>query len=157
MELHSGLGNLRDRIDWNKMKDKANDSVMQVLIADDEPRVRSALRLLLRQHPGIAVTGEADNVERALELAIRQRPDLVLLDWELSGRNGTSALQRLRAVRQGMVVIALSGRPEARRAALDAGADAFVSKGDPPEQLLLTLQATLRMASRAANARTRPT
>lgn len=125
------------------MKNVGSDDVMRVLIADDEPRVRSALRLLLRQHPGIAVTGEANNVESALELAARQRPDLVLLDWELSGHNGTTTLKRLRAVRQGIVVIALSGRPEARRAALDAGVDAFVSKGDPPEQLLSTLQATL--------------
>ena len=137
------------------MNDKANDNVMRVLIADDEPRVRSALRLLLRQHPGIAVAGEADNVELALELAARQRPDLVLLDWELSGRNGTIALEKLRAVRQGMVVIALSGRPEARQAALDAGVDAFVSKGDPPEQLLSMLQATLQRVSRVANMRRR--
>jgi DNA-binding NarL/FixJ family response regulator len=135
------------------MQDQAKDNVLRVLIADDEPRVRSALRLLLRQHPGIAVAGEADNVELALELATRQRPDLVLLDWELSGRNGTIALKRLRALRQGMVVIALSGRPEARRAALDAGVDAFVSKGDPPEQLLSMLQATLRTMSRADNVR----
>jgi DNA-binding NarL/FixJ family response regulator len=134
------------------MKDVESDDAMRVLIADDEPRVRSALRLLLRQHPGIAVTGEANNVELALELAARQRPDLVLLDWELSGRNGTTTLKRLRAVRQGIMVIALSGRPEARRAALDAGVDAFVSKGDPPERLLSTLQATLQTASRTASA-----
>jgi DNA-binding NarL/FixJ family response regulator len=45
-------------------------------------------------------------------------------------------------------VIALSGRPEARRAALDAGVDAFVSKGDPPERLLSMLEAALQTASR---------
>ena len=81
------------------MKNMAHDNVLRVLIADDEPRVRSALRLLLRQHPSITVAGEADNVELALELATSQWPDLVLFDWELSGRNGTSALEKLRAVR----------------------------------------------------------
>ena len=80
----------------------------------------------------------------------------MLLDWELSGRNGTIALERLRAIRQGIMVIALSGRPEARRAALDAGADAFVSKGDPPEQLMSMLQATLQTVSRVASVKTRP-
>jgi DNA-binding NarL/FixJ family response regulator len=154
MKLNSGLS-FRNTVERNGMQDDAQDSMMRVLIADDEPRVRSALRLLLRQHPGMAVAGEADNVESALELATRQRPDLILLDWELSGRNGTCALERLRAAQQGIVVIALSGRPEARRAALDAGVDAFVSKGDPPEQLLSMLQATLRTVSRAASARAR--
>ena len=64
------------------MQDEAKGDRMRVLIADDEPRVRSALRLLLRQHPDITVAGEADNVELALELATKQRPDLVLLDWD---------------------------------------------------------------------------
>jgi DNA-binding NarL/FixJ family response regulator len=145
---------------WNgrvgEMKDEASGNVMRVLIADDEPRVRSALRLLLRQHPGVAVAGEANSVERALELTVRQRPDLVLLDWELSGRNGTATLERLRAVRRDLMVIALSGRPEARQTALDAGVDAFVSKGDPPELLVATLQKALRVASRGASARGHP-
>ena len=45
----------------------------------------------------------------------------------------------LRGIRPDLPVIALSGWPEARRASLDAGADAFVSKGDPPEQLLAAI------------------
>ena len=121
---------------------------MRVLIADDEPRVRLALRLLLRQYPGMAVVGEADNVERALELTVRQQPDLVLLDWELPGCNSTAVLERLRATRQDLIVIALSGRPEAYRVVLDAGVDAFISKGDSPDRLLSTLQAKLRISSR---------
>ncbi len=79
------------------MKDKVSANVMRVLIADDELQVRLALRLLLRQYPGMAVVGEADNVERALELAVRQQHNLVLLDWELPGGNGTAVLERLRA------------------------------------------------------------
>jgi DNA-binding NarL/FixJ family response regulator len=113
-----------------------NDEQMRVLIADDQPQVCSALRLLLMQEPDIAIVGEAEDVEQTLEQVAEQRPDLVLLDWELPGQNGDSALIELRTVRPGLVVIALSGRPEARRAALAAGADAFVSKGDPPERLL---------------------
>jgi len=113
-----------------------NDKRMRVLIADDQPQVRSALRVLLMQEPDIAIVGEAKDVEQTLEQIAGQQPDLVLLDWELPGQNGDSALVQLRKVQSGLAVIALSGRPEARRAALAAGADAFVSKGDPPEQLL---------------------
>jgi DNA-binding NarL/FixJ family response regulator len=113
-----------------------NDKRMRVLIADDQPQVRSALRVLLMQEPDIAIVGEAKDVEQTLEQIAGQQPDLVLFDWELPGQNGDSALVALRAVQPGLAVIALSGRSEARRAALAAGADAFVSKGDPPERLL---------------------
>jgi len=112
------------------------DKAMRVLIADDRPEVRSAMRLLLRQQPGVTVVGEAVDTEQALKVAAGQRFDLVLLDWELPGQDRAPALVRLRAARPGLVVVALSGRPEARREALGAGADLFVSKGDPPERLL---------------------
>jgi DNA-binding NarL/FixJ family response regulator len=117
---------------------------MRVLIADDQPQVRSALRLLLKQEPGVTVVGEAEDTQQALELAAGQRPDLVLLDWELPGpwaaqplkNAGQHLLPALRARCPQVKVVALSGRPEARQAALAAGADAFVSKGDPPERVL---------------------
>ena len=125
---------------------------MRVLIADDQPQVRSALRLLLKQEPGVTVVGEAEDTQQALELAAGQRPDLVLLDWELPGpwsagplkNAGQRLLPALRARCPRVTVVALSGRPEARQAALDAGADAFVSKGDPPERVLATVKNCIR-------------
>lgn len=112
------------------------DRIVQVLIADDQPQVCSALRLMLRQDPDITVVAEAGDADQAILLAATRQPDLVLLDWELRGQRDGSVLAGLRAARPGLKVIALSGRPEARPAALAAGADVFVSKGDPPEQLL---------------------
>lgn len=117
---------------------------MRVLIADDQPEVRSALTLLLGQEAGLIVVGEAGDAAQALELATGQVPDLMLLDWELPGLraaqnpagSGQRLLPALRARCPNLKVVALSGRPEARRAALTAGVDAFVSKGDPPERLL---------------------
>jgi len=117
---------------------------MRVLIADDQPQVRSALRLLLKQEPGVTVVGEAEDTQQALELAAGQRPDLVLLDWELPKNAGQRLLPALRARCPRVTVVALSGRPEARQAALDAGADAFVSKGDPPERVLATVKNCIR-------------
>ena len=81
-----------------------------ILIADDRPQVRSALRLLLMRQPGLTVVGEADDTEQALELATGQRPDLVLLDWELPAQGGAAALAGLRRVSPRVAVIALSGR-----------------------------------------------
>ena len=116
------------------------DDKLRVLIADDQPHVRSALLLLLRQESDVAVVGEAGDTDQALELVAGRQPDLVLLDWELPGRGGTATLARLQAARPGLLVIALSGRPEARRAALAAGVDVFVSKGEPPDQLLAAVE-----------------
>ncbi len=117
---------------------------MRVLIADDQPQVRSALRLLLKQEPGVTVVGEAEDTQQALELAAGQRPDLVLLDWELPKNAGQCLLPTLRARCPHTKVIALSGRPEARKEALAAGADAFVSKGDPPERVLAAVDNCMR-------------
>jgi DNA-binding NarL/FixJ family response regulator len=132
-------------------------SEMRVLVADDQAAVRSALRWLLNEEPGISVVGEAIRVEDLLAQAGDIQPDLVLLDWELPGllaaslsnsaspstvgQAGCRLLNVLHALHSHPKVIALSGRPDVRQEALDAGADAFVSKGDPPERLLATLRA----------------
>ncbi len=116
---------------------------MRVLLADDQTRVRSALRMLLKEELELSVVGEAAEAADLLAQMKLTHPDLVLLDWELPGLSAIDSLPTLRKTCPGLVVIALSGRPEARRAALTAGADAFVSKIDPPEQLITTLYATM--------------
>ena len=114
---------------------------IRVLIADDQPEVCSAVRLLLAHQPDVVVVGEARDLAQALVLSAQQNPDLVLLDWELPGQEDAGALESLRALDPGVVVIALSGQPQAQRAALSAGVDGFVSKGDPPERLLAAIDA----------------
>jgi DNA-binding NarL/FixJ family response regulator len=109
---------------------------MHILLADDETQVRSALRLLLEQDRGLSVVGEAAEAGEVLDRLQATCPDLLLLDWELPGQKGGDLLLAVGRCCPALAVIALSGRPEARRAALAAGVDAFVSKGDPPERLL---------------------
>lgn len=109
---------------------------MRVLLADQESKVRSALRLLLKQEAGLNVMGEAAKAEDLLAQMETSCPDLVLLDWELPGLRTSRMLPALRERCPKVRVIILSARPEARGAALAAGADTFVSKGDPPERLL---------------------
>jgi len=113
-----------------------SDQVMHMLIADDQPKVRSALRLLLEQQPDLNVIGEAVDAQGLLDWVRAVCPDIVLLDWELPELPHDDVVSVLRAFCPHLLVIALSGRPEARQEAVDAGVDAFVSKGDPPERLL---------------------
>lgn len=109
---------------------------MRILLADSQPKVRFGLRVLLERQPGLKVAGEATNAEELLAQIEADCPDLVLLGWGLPGLAKADLLSALRRVCPNLFVIALSGRPELRRAALDAGADAFVYKCDPPERLL---------------------
>jgi DNA-binding NarL/FixJ family response regulator len=112
---------------------------MRVLIADDQPKVRYALQVLLNQENGMNVVGEVAEAEDLLALAEATRPDVVLFDWGLPGAAAPDLLSALRTVSPGLWVIVLSAWPGARQAALSL-ADAFVSKADPPEKLLNALR-----------------
>lgn len=114
---------------------------MRVLLADDQSQVRSALQILLNQEPDVSIVGETEDAGGLLVQVRAIHPDLILLDWGLPGLRTMGSLQALREICPTLLVIALSGRPEACDEALAAGADAFVSKVDPPEQLLATLRA----------------
>jgi len=83
--------------------------------------------------------GEVACAEELLAHAAVSSPDVVLLDWSVGGTAADKLMVALRCSCQGVGVIVLSGRPEARAQALAAGADAFVSKGDPPEHLLAAI------------------
>ena len=121
---------------------------MQILLADNQPKVRFGLRVLLERQPGLKVVGEATDAEGLLAQMEADCPDLVLLGWSLPGlakadpsaSSGQGLLSALRRICPDVYVIVLSGRTEARRAALDAGVDAFVSKCDPPERLLAAIE-----------------
>lgn len=113
---------------------------MEVLLADDQPQVRSALRLLLEQEPEIKVIGEVDNANDLLASAQSTKPDLLLLDWELPGMSNTDTVPALRRYCPCLAIVALSGHLEARKMALAAGVEGFVSKGHPPDELLNVLQ-----------------
>ena len=108
---------------------------MRVLIADDQPKVRFALRVTLERQPGFKTVSEVVDAEDLLSQARAMRPDLLLLDWELPGMDAEGTLRILRNLCPHLSVIVLSGTDDVRQGALQAGADAFVSKADPPDRL----------------------
>jgi len=119
------------------------EDTMSILLAEDQSKVRFALRVLLEQQPGFEVLDEAVDLGDLFTRAKKAHPKIVLLSWELPGLN-SDCLSLLRKHSPDTAVIALSGRPEARQAALEAGVDAFVSKADPPERLLDTIERVQR-------------
>lgn len=112
---------------------------LRVLVADDQIGVRYALRTLLQlvRELEVEVVGEVADASSLLTQIEALNPDLLLLDWKLPG---LSAVAYLRSLYPHTRIIVLSVRAEARQAALDAGADAFVCKGDPVENLIEAIQ-----------------
>jgi DNA-binding NarL/FixJ family response regulator len=120
---------------------------MRVLVADSQSRVRFALGVLLRRYPEAEVVGEAVDAVALLDQVRGACPDVVLLGWELPGLAEAGGLAALRQAHPSVAVIGLSARPEAGRAALEAGVDAFVSKVDPPEKLIAAIDRCCPAAS----------
>jgi DNA-binding NarL/FixJ family response regulator len=113
---------------------------MRIIVADDQPEVRSALRLMLEEKPGNNIIAEASTSYELLWQVSAVNPDLLLLDWELPGTQPKELLSILLGLYPRLLVIALSSRPQAKQVALEAGAHNFVSKSDPPENLLSALE-----------------
>ena len=114
---------------------------LRIIVADGEDKVRSALRLLIEQERSLEIIGEAAEATALLAGVEAHHPDIVLVDWALPGIEAREMVRLLHLLHSDLTIIVLSGRPEALQAALDSGADTFVSKGDPPDHLLTALRA----------------
>jgi DNA-binding NarL/FixJ family response regulator len=112
---------------------------MHVYIADDDPEVRSALRLLVEQKLRGEVVGEAAHTHGLISLVESAGADLVILDWELPGRVDARLLTCLHVLDLAPRIVVTSSHHELERQIVAAGADAFAGKGDPAERLLAAL------------------
>ena len=120
------------------------NTMTQILLADDNPDLCSALRLLLERRLDLQRIHEAHDMEHALAQAEDTRPDCIVLDWELPGRPLRERIRILRALVPTARIIVISARPEAREEALSEGADAFADKAASP---LLILEAMRECAN----------
>ena len=111
---------------------------LQIFIADDNLNVCHALCLLLEQD-GFSLVGEASDAESLLAQVCVAPPDVILLDWELPGLRAQRLIPTLREYYSDTKVVALSVRSDAEQTALAIGADAFVSKVNPSDELLAVL------------------
>ena len=108
----------------------------RVYLADAKPEERSALRLLLLDL-SMEVVGEAADWPTTLANAPATRLDMLLVDWDLLPIDlGVQALAELRLACPTAILVVLISHLDARQqAALSAGADAFISKGETPERV----------------------
>ncbi|HEX4866050.1 MAG TPA: response regulator transcription factor [Acidimicrobiales bacterium] len=115
----------------------------RVLVVDDEAPILRALTANLRARgyqPDAAATGEA-----ALQLAAKHRPDAVVLDLGLPGMSGLEVIQGLRGWSSvPIIILSARGAERDKVAALDAGADEYVTKPFGMDELFARLRAALR-------------
>ena len=119
---------------------------MRVLIADDHGIVRSGIRLLLERQPDIEVIAEAADGAEARELAVRERPDLAILDVKMPKLTGLQATREIREQAPEVAVLILSMYDDERYLfeALKAGASGYVLKTQADVDLLAAVRAVER-------------
>ena len=127
------------------MSSAAPELLPVVLIIDDEPQIRRLLRVTLEAN-GYRVFDAATGNEGIVQVAQR-RPDVVLLDLGLPDLTGNEVLRRLREwSRVPVIILSVRDREEDKIAALDAGADDYVTKPFGAGELLARVRAALRHA-----------
>ena len=123
-----------------------NDAAVRVLIADDHGIVRSGLRMLLERHDDIEVIAEAEDGATARDTAIRERPDLAILDVKMPKLTGLQATREIREQAPDVAVLILSMYDDERYLfeALKAGASGYVLKTQADHDLMEAVRAVER-------------
>lgn len=119
---------------------------MRALLVDDKPGIRRMLRHFLELHTSLDVVAEASSSEQALAVTATVKPDVVIMDIELPGMNGTSATRELRRRHPEMRALAFSSIcDDATREAEGSGSRRFPG---PPPQRTITRRTRVRAAIR---------
>jgi two-component system nitrate/nitrite response regulator NarL len=114
----------------------------RVLIVDDHAIFRQGLKLLLQRDSQVTVIGEAPDADKALAIATKEQPDIILLDVDLEGFDALEILESLQAAAPATRIIILTGvrTPELQARALRLGAKGFVSKDQSADLVLRAIK-----------------
>ena len=115
---------------------------LRVVIADDHPAYRAALARVLREN-GIEVVAEASNGEAAISAVEDTAPDVVVMDLNMPGVSGLEATRRLagEAPSTRVLVLSVSAQPGDVGGVIEAGADGYVLKDGPFEEVVVGIRA----------------
>ncbi len=108
------------------------------LAVDDHPTVRKGLGLMFGQADDLELVGSVESGEEVVDAVARLRPEVVIVDVRLPGMDGISVVKRISQAAPDVKTVVFSAYGDKRLLsdALSAGADAYVLKGSPPEDLL---------------------
>jgi len=123
------------------MRDSTGDAI-RILVCDDHPVVREGLVAMLGTQPDLAVVGQATSGPEVVHAAAELRPDVILLDLELPGFGGVEVIRQVRprAPEIRIVVLTAFDRDEQIVGAIRGGADGYLLKGAPREELFRAIR-----------------
>ncbi len=118
----------------------------RIVIAEDHPIFRDGLRALLRTIAGVELVGEATTGDEAIEMAHRLRPDVVLMDVDMPGRNGIEATRAIRDrhPQVGVLMLTMFEDDDSLFSAMRAGAQGYLLKEASGEELAAAVEAVVR-------------
>jgi len=116
---------------------------IRLLVVDDHAVVRSGLRMLLENEHDVEIIGEASSASEAIEAAIQQKPDVILMDIGLPDLSGIDATREIkkRVAHVAIVALTIHEDEEYFFKMLEAGAAGYVPKRAAPEELLTAIRA----------------
>jgi len=125
----------------------AGDSLIKVLIADDDPIVRAVLEGLIGRADDLDLVGAANGAAQAADLAGQHHPHVAVLDWVMPGGGGPQAARGIERVSPDTRIVALtsSDTQEASLDMLRAGARSFLVKGGQPREFVETIERAVRL------------
>ncbi|GAA2857397.1 DNA-binding response regulator [Actinoplanes cyaneus] len=120
--------------------------MIRILLVDDHPVVRMGLRGMLDAEPDLTVIGEASDGAEGAEIALRERPDIVLMDLRMPGGDGVEATGRILAADRDIKVMVLTTYESDRDIlrAIEAGASGYLLKDASPAELADAVRAAAR-------------
>jgi NarL family two-component system response regulator LiaR len=123
--------------------------VIRIFVADDHAIVRKGIHALITTEPGMKMVGEADNGRDAVELALRLKPDVILMDMVMPLMDGIEAITRITKENPDIRILALTSFAEDDKVlpAIKAGALGYLLKDTSPEQLLQSIREVYRGVS----------
>jgi DNA-binding NarL/FixJ family response regulator len=126
-------------------KKQAAQDKKRILIVDDHPMMRQGLAQLIGAEPDLIICGEAENAESALDGIGALKPDLVLADISLPGKNGLELIKDFQALQPGLPVLVISMHDESLYAGrvLRAGGRGYIMKQEGGKKLMLAIRQVL--------------
>lgn len=116
---------------------------LRLLLVDDHAVLRAGLRALLNAEPDLAVIGEAESGQQAVDMTRALQPDVVLMDVTMPGMSGIEATRRIKTAHPEVQVLALTMHDDASylRDILEAGGSGYVLKEAASDELLSAIRA----------------
>lgn len=119
------------------------EKIIRILVADDHPIVRDGLNAVINDQADMEVVAEACNGQKAIELALLHRPDVMLIDLRMPKVSGLEAIRKIQAdwPEARFIILTTYDNEEDIYMALKAGAQSYLLKGVAREELLDTIRA----------------